>query len=210
MVCSRVSGNCDVSHWFGARAFVVPLKNVLAELSITSESRPPKIIWGINTAAIPAQTNPCFTSMETYTLLSLGAFIGLTLQFTFCAVSALVTRRHRGVVNGSVAEKAPATEKDSNEYRPRVFIPNTLARWPWTRCVNPHHAVATKESEAWVMSLGAFSPKAQHAFNRAKFSKASPPTLTHALTLLGRSHGLYGLPNSEERQVVRRPLIDGF
>ena len=146
------------------------------------------------------QTNQCLTSMKTYSVLSLGAFIGLTIHFTFHAVSALLARRRKSVVNGFVAENASTAEKDRNEYRPKVFIPNTLARWPWTRRVNPHHAVATKESEAWVMSLGAFSPKAQHAFNRGKFSKAfCPPTLTHTLTFFGRSPCLYVLPNSEER-----------
>jgi len=108
--------------------------------------------------------------METYALLSLGAFVGLTIHFTFHTVSALVTRRHKSVVNDFVVDKASATEKDSNEYRPKVFIPNTLARWPWTHRINPCHAMVAKESEAWMASLGAFSPKAQHAFNRGKFS----------------------------------------
>jgi hypothetical protein len=129
--------------------------------------------------------------METYALLSLGAFVGLTIHFTFHTVSALVTRRHKSVVNDFVVDKASATEKDSNEYRPKVFIPNTLARWPWTHRINPCHAMVAKESEAWMASLGAFSPKAQHA-------------------LFGRSPCLYGLPNSEERQVATRLLINGF
>ena len=106
--------------------------------------------------------------METYTLLTLRAFIDLTIHFTFYTVPALLTRRRESVV----AEEASATEKDKdgNEYRPKVFIPNTLARWPWTRRINPHHVVVIRESEAWTVSLGAFSPKAQHAFNRCKFS----------------------------------------
>jgi hypothetical protein len=149
--------------------------------------------------------------METYALLSLGAFVGLTIHFTFHTVSALVTRRHKSVVNDFVVDKASATEKDSNEYRPKVFIPNTLARWPWTHRINPCHAMVAKESEAWMASLGAFSPKAQHAFNRGKFSEGSrPPTLMYILTLFGRSPCLYGLPNSEERQVATRLLINGF
>ncbi|KAF8452301.1 hypothetical protein L210DRAFT_3384514, partial [Boletus edulis BED1] len=51
----------------------------------------------------------------------------------------------------------------------KVFIPNTLARWPWPRRINPHYDAVKKESAAWTTSFGAFSPKAQHAFNRCDF-----------------------------------------
>ena len=120
--------------------------------------------------------------METHILLSLGALIGLTIHFTFRAVSAHVARRNKSVIDGFVAEKESATEKDRNEYKHKVFIPNTLARWPWPRRINPHHAVVIKESEAWTVSLGAFSPKAQHAFNRCKFGKAFHPPKPDART----------------------------
>ena len=108
--------------------------------------------------------------MEIYTLLSLGAFIGSIIHFTSYGVSVLLARRRKSVVNGFVAEKESAIEKD--EYRPtRVFIPNTLARWPWLRRINPHYAAVKKESATWTASFGAFSQKAQHAFNRCDFSK---------------------------------------
>jgi hypothetical protein len=158
-------------------------------------------MWDIKPAAIPIQSNHYLTSMETYTLLSLAAFIGLIIHFTSYGVSVLLARRRKSVVNGFVAEKESAIEKDNNEYRPiRVFIPNTLARWPWPRRINPHYAAVKKESATWTASFGAFSQKAQHAFNRCDFSKAfRPPTLTRVLTLFGRSSCLLGLSNSEER-----------
>ncbi|KAF8547657.1 terpenoid synthase [Imleria badia] len=109
--------------------------------------------------------------METYTLFSLGALIGFIIHFTFHAVSPLIARRHKSVVNIFVAEKASATEKHSNKYSPKVFVPDILARWPWPRRINPHFAVVKEESVAWMESFGAFSPKAQHAFNRCDFSR---------------------------------------
>lgn len=178
----------------------IPALRVGIALGAGCCSSSPEFIWGINRAARPVQRNLCLTSMETHILLSLSVLIGLTVHFTFCAVSAHVTRRNESVVNGFVAEKASTTEKDKNEYKPKVIIPNTLARWPWPRRINPHHAVVIKESEAWTVSLSAFSPKAQHAFNRCKFGKEFHPlSLTHVLTLFGRSLCLHGLSNSKER-----------
>ena len=76
-------------------------------------------------------------------------------------------------LNLFMAEKESTTNKDSNEHRPaKIFIPDLLARWPWPRRINPHFPAVAEESGAWTASLGAFSPKAQHAFDRAKFGKA--------------------------------------
>ena len=59
-----------------------------------------------------------------------------------------------------------------NTDRPaKIFIPDLLAKWPWPRRINPHYPVVAKKSAAWAASFGAFSPKAQHAFNRGDFSK---------------------------------------
>ena len=77
-----------------------------------------------------------------------------------------------------------ATEKDSNEHRStKIFIPNLLARWPWRRRINPHHAEVARESVAWIASFAEFSSKVQQAFVRGNFSKAfHRHTLTRVLT----------------------------
>ncbi|KAK7688467.1 Delta(6)-protoilludene synthase [Cerrena zonata] len=49
-------------------------------------------------------------------------------------------------------------------------IPDTLRSWPWQRHLNPHYAICKSESAAWCESFHAFSPKAQHAFNRCDFN----------------------------------------
>lgn len=63
-----------------------------------------------------ARTNLYLVSMETHALLALGAFIALTIHIASYAVSAMVTRRRKSVVNGIVAEKESAVEKTANEY----------------------------------------------------------------------------------------------
>ena len=67
---------------------------------------------------------------------------------------------------------APAEHRDEPT---KIFIPDTLARWPWPRRINPHYATVAKDSTAWIKSFGALSPKAQHAFDRCNFSKSSRP-----------------------------------
>lgn len=58
---------------------------------------------------------------------------------------------------------APAEHRDEPT---KIFIPDTLARWPWPRRINPHYAAVVEDSTAWIKSFGALSPKAQHAFDR--------------------------------------------
>jgi len=54
----------------------------------------------------------------------------------------------------------------------KIFIPNTLTRWPWPRPpLNQYYAEVKAESLAWIASFEAFSPKAQQAFNRCDFGK---------------------------------------
>ncbi|KAF8122312.1 terpenoid synthase [Boletus edulis] len=105
--------------------------------------------------------------MEAYTLLSLGLFIGLATSY---AISVLATRGHKRVVDGFrvVSEKSSVTEKGTGECRPKVFIPRTLARWPWPRRISQHYPVV-KESADWAASFRAFSPNAQQAFDRGAF-----------------------------------------
>ncbi|KAJ6483194.1 terpenoid synthase [Mycena sanguinolenta] len=51
-----------------------------------------------------------------------------------------------------------------------IHLPDMLRDWPWPRHVNPHFAVCKEESEAWLETFKAFSPKAQKAFNLCDFN----------------------------------------
>ena len=52
----------------------------------------------------------------------------------------------------------------------RYYIPKNLDQWKWPRHINPHYAEVKAESAAWARSFGAFSPKAQEAYDRCDFS----------------------------------------
>ncbi|KAI0291779.1 terpenoid synthase [Multifurca ochricompacta] len=49
------------------------------------------------------------------------------------------------------------------------YIPNVLENWKWPRRINPHYLEVKAESAAWVRSFGAFSPRAQAAYDRCDF-----------------------------------------
>jgi len=54
----------------------------------------------------------------------------------------------------------------SNKY----YIPDILENWKWPRVINPHFQEVKAASAAWARSFGAFSPKAQDAYDRCDFN----------------------------------------
>lgn len=58
---------------------------------------------------------------------------------------------------GSASKDAPT--KDTPSSPTCIRIPNTLARWPWPKSVNPHMDECAAASHAWITSLGLLSPK---------------------------------------------------
>jgi hypothetical protein len=67
----------------------------------------------------------------------------------------------------------------------RYYIPNNLDNWKWPRHLNPHYPEVKAASAAWARSFGAFTPKAQEAYDRCDFSKFNHVLykLTLSLTL---------------------------
>ncbi|KAF8209071.1 terpenoid synthase [Mycena galopus ATCC 62051] len=58
----------------------------------------------------------------------------------------------------------------SKSFESQIHFPNTLGSWPWLRHLNPHFEACKAESEAWLETFNAFSPKAQKAFNLCDFN----------------------------------------
>lgn len=64
-------------------------------------------------------------------------------------------------------DSSMSTTGTSNRYR----IPDNLTNWKWPRHLNPYYPEVKAASAAWARSFGAFSPKAQDAYDRCDFSK---------------------------------------
>ncbi|KAM5537397.1 hypothetical protein V8D89_008916 [Ganoderma adspersum] len=48
-------------------------------------------------------------------------------------------------------------------------LPETLARWPFPRRLNPYYGKVSEDSADWLRSFRGFSPSAQNAFDRCNF-----------------------------------------
>lgn len=46
------------------------------------------------------------------------------------------------------------------------YYPDTMAKWPWQRQINPHFEEVAAESEAWLKSLGIFGEQLLPALDR--------------------------------------------
>lgn len=55
-------------------------------------------------------------------------------------------------------------------------LPDTMARWPYPRRINPAYEEVSAESAAWLRSFHAFSAEAQVAFDKCKFGEWLSPS----------------------------------
>jgi hypothetical protein len=97
----------------------------------------------------------------------------LTTHLLSRPVPALVDDGRDRVADNSLTTMSVTDKVSSRDDRSlkKYFIPNTLATWPWPRCLNQYYPEVGAESSAWITSFQAFSPKAQEAFNRCNFGK---------------------------------------
>ncbi|KAF9525604.1 terpenoid synthase [Crepidotus variabilis] len=61
----------------------------------------------------------------------------------------------------------------------RFYIPDTLANWPWPRAINPAYEDCKISSSAWCEKYGAFSSRAQKAFNLCDFNLLASLAYAH-------------------------------
>ncbi|KAH8585340.1 terpenoid synthase [Bisporella sp. PMI_857] len=68
-----------------------------------------------------------------------------------------------------VAPITPKTSQNINKRGQSIYIPDTMAHWPWPRSINPNYEVCMAESNVWLKTFDVFTPKAQAAFSRCEF-----------------------------------------
>ena len=52
-----------------------------------------------------------------------------------------------------------------------VYLPDTMAEWPWPRKISPYYGEVTAESDAWFKSLKPFIPDSQQALDQGDFGR---------------------------------------
>ena len=55
-----------------------------------------------------------------------------------------------------------------------VYLPNTLANWPWPRRINPYFEEVKAEANEWLRSFNALTPQSLKAFEKCDFGMTSP------------------------------------
>lgn len=59
-----------------------------------------------------------------------------------------------------------------------ILLPDFQGNWQWPRRTNPHTREIRQESLDWAASFGAFTPRAQKAFDKCDFSEGNPDVLS--------------------------------
>ena len=49
-----------------------------------------------------------------------------------------------------------------------LYLPDTMANWPWLLAINPHYEEIKADSDAWFESFKAYNPRSQLVFNKSK------------------------------------------
>nr|AQH32583.1 terpenoid synthase [Polyporus brumalis] len=60
--------------------------------------------------------------------------------------------------------------EDGREQR-YLYLPDTMANWPWPRKINPYYEEVTAESNAWFKTFKAFTPESQYAYDKCDFGR---------------------------------------
>lgn len=47
-----------------------------------------------------------------------------------------------------------------------IYLPETMANWPWPRYINPHYEEVKAESDAWFKGFKPFTKQSQIAFDK--------------------------------------------
>ncbi|KAL5482772.1 STS14 [Sanghuangporus weigelae] len=68
-----------------------------------------------------------------------------------------------------------------------LYIPDTMANWPWPRIMNPYYEEVRAETTAWFHSFKAFSTRSQYAFDKGNFALLAALTYPKASKELVRS-----------------------
>ena len=50
-----------------------------------------------------------------------------------------------------------------------LYLPDTMADWPWPRAINPHYKEIGAESDSWFKEFKPFTERSQYAFDKCDF-----------------------------------------
>lgn len=48
-----------------------------------------------------------------------------------------------------------------------IYLPDTMANWPWPRAINPHYEAVKIEADAWYHSFKTMDPESLTVFDKS-------------------------------------------
>ena len=72
---------------------------------------------------------------------------------------------------GSAPSKSIVVKTEDGRAQKYLYLPDTMAAWPWPRKINPFYEEVTLESNAWFKSFKPFTPESQYAYDKCDFGR---------------------------------------
>ena len=72
---------------------------------------------------------------------------------------------------GSAPSKSIVVKHEDGRTQKFLYLPDTMAEWPWPRMINPYYEEVTLESNAWFKSFKPFTPESQYAYDKCDFGR---------------------------------------
>ena len=76
----------------------------------------------------------------------------------------------QAVLHGEPKKSVVVRTEDGKE-QTYLYLPDTMANWPWPRRINPYYEEVTAESGAWFKSFKLFTPESQYAYDKCDFGR---------------------------------------
>lgn len=95
-----------------------------------------------------------------------------------------------------------------------IYLPDTMADWPWPRAINPHHEEVKASANAWFHSCNVFTSKAQHVYDKCdismyiSFKSFNVALLTKCPLLGGMGPLLYPLASKGQQESQEKNYLD--
>lgn len=67
--------------------------------------------------------------------------------------------------------KSIVVQTEDGRTQKYLYLPDTMANWPWPRKINPYYEEVTAESNAWFKTFKPFTPESQYAYDKCDFGR---------------------------------------
>ena len=71
----------------------------------------------------------------------------------------------------AVQNKSIVVKSEDERTQTYLYLPDTMAAWPWPRKFNPFYEDVATESNLWFKSFSPLTPESQYGFDKCNFGR---------------------------------------